>query len=1263
MRKLLKRATAISVVAMLLFSFCISVSAVEETNNSQDGLVASITTEKDSFQANEDIDLTFKVTNTNDFAVENVSLEAIIPDGLKLKNENNTSINTVSLASGESLELALTVVKESSAIVVPTETQSLSTENTTAVQTDSVQATTTKANSAVSTASDTNNTNGSDNASIKTGNNTNYILISLICLLSLAVAVFACRFKKKAVKYLSLVLCVGISVGSVAVVGVANTKAEETTVSAETVTLSKEIEVGGTKLTVGAKVDYDKKDETSDENITKLSDDMYITNPQAEHVRYDVDAGIPYVDNEVLVTFKLNVDENAINEFVSSLGGKIIGKIAPTNTYQIEIQVCEEFAEADAIITQIEASELVDFASPDILMLQASDAYYPHSDTEWKDEWSTFPNGDNWGVEAIKSPGAWEYVDYMQDVNVGISDNQFYDHDDLHFESTYFNTVDGSIKSPSHGTHVAGTIGAGFNNGKGVTGVAPKAKLYGWNWNKSKILYNATHTDWFIDTDNIEYNITSSGSQCLMLAQLLAISKCRVINYSAGFDDSGLIYAASRDYSTARRYVNALSDVVEEYLSALIDNPNVPEFIIVTSAGNENNDYFIHDSKGYHKSESFIDDITADKGNILAKYASPYNNIESRKIKDKIIVVGAVENKTKNGVESYSLCEFSNIGNRVDVVAPGKDIESTVNNNGYDKMQGTSMAAPHVTGIAAMLYSLNPDIKADEVKRIICETADRDVDGYKLVNAESAVKEVLGNGTLSGSVASSKTVLPNTKVDAYLKLKSGTQYVDTTYTNDKGIFSMELPGGNYELRFNKEGYKTATITIKNSKNLITILEDSIIMENSPNENPDKNITINEGDIVTFTGVLKLEDYEINSINKGTVCILDLDNPIKCYLNDGYNYDGKTEFNIDSVQINASSFKKYLGQHINVKGEVILARTGHHRRDVVLIDPIIVENSPNENPDGKCGDNLNWLLNNDGTLIISGYGDMYDFNNVTDIPWYNKRSEITSVELIDGLTSVGNSAFWNCSNLTKVDIPNSVISIGYSAFKDCYNLKWVTISDNAKKINDFAFEQCNNLRSVKIGYNIEEIGNSVFYGCNKIERIIIPYGVKKIGNLTFYGCENLWYVRIPSSVTEIGYYAFSHIANSYGLQVYRDTYAYDYAINNELSCSYGDEPETVSICDNNINSEVRNNIVSLIKLKIGESYQLKASAYPQKTCEDGTVSHPSTDFSWNIGNTDIASISTGYLSDTATVEAKSKGETLIYVKTSNGKTSICKIIVE
>lgn len=954
MKKICKTLSVLLIAVMAMFSFSVTVGAVEETNNSQDGLVASITTEKDSFQANEDIDLTFKVTNTNDFAVENVSLEAIIPDGLKLKNENNTSINTVSLASGESLELTLTVVKESSVIVVPiettepnteqpTETQSLSTENTTAVQTDSVQATTTKANSAVSTASDTNNTNGSDNASIKTGNNTNYILISLICLLSLAVAVFACRFKKKAVKYLSLVLCVGISVGSVAVVGVANTMAEETTnekiITIDTV---KYITVKNNEYQIKSIVKYTEPiGKQNNEFIPSrdadsyVNDDLYTTDPDSNHKVIDKETGLQYYNNEIEIFLKDTATDKDIEILCKKYNAIIVGKIKNLNVYKIRLNKSYSYSELQKIISNLNNENYVEEASLNLVVNYQTQEYTPTSkEDRWTNDWDYVPSGANWGVEAIKAPAAWEYIDLMKSVNVGVYDQGF---DTLHEDLK--NVIKSAKLWPAnpknHGTHVTGIIGAEFENGIGINGISPTATFSLVNYNEKS------------NKDEFQFKYA--------MDYLIEENKSKVINISLG-QASEYMFAASKGEFSAQEYLKSISADYEKTLKKLIINN---DFVICTSAGNDcgcsyyksneapcgyylagsNNTYFDRETNEYKNWNGNSKKISG-KNQVKAIW-DPLALINDEKIKNRIIVVGAIQNESDT-TEKYSLCSFSDIGDRVDVVAPGYDIESTVSNNGYDTMCGTSMASPHVAGIAAMLYSLDPDISGDEVKRIICKTATTKVDGYKLVNAESAVKEVLGNGTLSGSVASSKTVLPNTKVDAYLKLKSGTQYVDTTYTNDKGIFSMELPGGSYELRFNKEGYKTATITIKNSKNLITILEDTIIMENSPNENPDKNITINGGDIVTFTGVLKLEDYEINSINKGTVYILDLDNPIKCYLNDGNNYDGKTEFNIDSVQINASDFKKYLGQHINVKGKVMLATTGHHRRDVVLMEPVTID---------------------------------------------------------------------------------------------------------------------------------------------------------------------------------------------------------------------------------------------------------------------------------------------------------------------------------
>lgn len=82
-------------------------ASAAENSRTQDGLVASIVSEKDNYSVDEDIDLTFNVTNTNNYSVETVSLEAIIPDGLKLKNPTEANENSVSLVFWESLGLTL----------------------------------------------------------------------------------------------------------------------------------------------------------------------------------------------------------------------------------------------------------------------------------------------------------------------------------------------------------------------------------------------------------------------------------------------------------------------------------------------------------------------------------------------------------------------------------------------------------------------------------------------------------------------------------------------------------------------------------------------------------------------------------------------------------------------------------------------------------------------------------------------------------------------------------------------------------------------------------------------------------------------------------------------------------------------------------------------------------------------------------------------------------------------------------------------------
>lgn len=115
------------------------------------------------------------------------------------------------------------------------------------------------------------------------------------------------------------------------------------------------------------------------------------------------------------------------------------------------------------------------------------------------------------------------------------------------------------------------------------------------------------------------------------------------------------------------------------------------------------------------------------------------------------------------------------------------------------------------------------------------------------------------------------------------------------------------------------------------------------------------------------------------------------------------------------------------------------------------------------PSGKCGENVNWELK-DGVLTISGTGDMANFS-ADDVPWAKKRITITSVIIEEGVTRIGQCAFFQCTNMTSVSIPNSVMYINASSFAHCSALTSLTIPGNVADIQGFAFGDCSGLTAI------------------------------------------------------------------------------------------------------------------------------------------------------------------------------------------------------
>ena len=214
--------------------------------------------------------------------------------------------------------------------------------------------------------------------------------------------------------------------------------------------------------------------------------------------------------------------------------------------------------------------------------------------------------------------------------------------------------------------------------------------------------------------------------------------------------------------------------------------------------------------------------------------------------------------------------------------------------------------------------------------------------------------------------------------------------------------------------------------------------------------------------------------------------------------------------------------------------------------------------------------------------------------IIGVQTFGSCSSLTSITIPEGVTSIGRSAFNNCTSLSEIFynavecqdlgmledvfckagtggdgikvvlgknvkyIPTYLFSsywashspkiisiefeegsvcerIGDYAFAYCKNITSINIPNCVKSIGDGAFVECTGLTSAVIGNSVEIMGVSVFYGCEKLENIIIPNGVKSIGYNAFIYCTNLTSITIPDSIVSIGEDAF------YGCKNLKDVY--------------------------------------------------------------------------------------------------------------------------
>lgn len=218
--------------------------------------------------------------------------------------------------------------------------------------------------------------------------------------------------------------------------------------------------------------------------------------------------------------------------------------------------------------------------------------------------------------------------------------------------------------------------------------------------------------------------------------------------------------------------------------------------------------------------------------------------------------------------------------------------------------------------------------------------------------------------------------------------------------------------------------------------------------------------------------------------------------------------------------------------------------------------------------GKCGENVTWVLDEDGTLTVSGEGDM-DSEQSSELVYH--KSDIKKIVVEDGVTSIGDSAFSSFENLTSVILSDSVTSVGNFAFYYCAELADITIPESVTNIGRLAFEstlwlenkqkedplvivnnilidgtKCkgeitipntvtsicsgaffgdSDLTAVKIPDSVTSMDIAVFFDCYNLTKAELPNSLTSIPEWTFMACENLTSVNLPDSLTSIKERAF------------------------------------------------------------------------------------------------------------------------------------------
>ena len=673
------------------------------------------------------------------------------------------------------------------------------------------------------------------------------------------------------------------------------------------------------------------------------------------NISQDEGTSIRYKNNQVLILFSGDVTQERKLEIVQEIGGPsaTVGEldidsvtIPPQNSLEELESYCktlmDRYREGGEVfgITYTMVNDLrINFIKP-------NDSW--SVGTTWRED---KPSGSNWWLEAVQVPSAWEYNERFDEINIGIIDGGFdTNHEDVQIEviNDEINDqndwlVDWSVKGGeilqlvSHGTHVAGTIGATPNNGKGVTGIVWKSNLFGAD---NKLTPKQEKKGIQLEKTLPELGENEQEPMVIYATRLLKEKNVKVINVSmgAGLENEERVEKQGRYFSFFVAYW------IEKY----------KDFLVVQAAGNDGIDA---------RFNSNFASITIENAQRTIDEHGQNSSITAQDIMDRVIVVGGVAKANKN----YKLWKGSNYGSQISIVAPGEKVYSAVKSGrltgSYGNKTGTSMSAPIVTGVASLVWAVKGNqFTSGEVKDIVCnftkETVapnnKQDNRTYRMVNAKLAVEEALRR--VYGELPTVSRTDPKENHDRFEEDNGATQPQITPPRQEN---TQQQPSGD-----SPEGY-TSIYTAQDLDNIRNNLSGNYILMNDIDLSTYANwIPIGDKD-TPFSGMLDGNSYIIKNM---TVNVTDTEADVYAGL---FGYINSATIQ-NTGMVNSKVNAKIIGDTYSAYAGGIAGYNSSSVIDNCYNTGDIDATSGTAYVGGIVGYNYSFTYNNSSTLIINCY---------------------------------------------------------------------------------------------------------------------------------------------------------------------------------------------------------------------------------------------------------------------------------------------------